>query len=119
MPGFMCQPALAQSSLAAALSPGPDSLHVDPQASSPKKNPMATISFPASLPAVTGIGLRGPHMAQLLETRPGVGWLEAHAENYMNFGPATAALQRIREDYQVAVHGVGLSLGSGHGIDDV
>jgi uncharacterized protein len=79
---------------------------------------MPTICFPPSLPAITGIGLRGPHMAQILETRPGVGWLEVHAENYMNFGPATAALQRIREDYQVAVHGVGLSLGSGHGIDD-
>jgi uncharacterized protein (UPF0276 family) len=57
-------------------------------------------------------------MAQLLETRPGVGWLEVHAENYMNFGPATAALQRIREDYEVGVHGVGLSLGSAASIDD-
>ena len=79
---------------------------------------MPTISSPASLPAVAGIGLRGPHMAQLLETRPGVGWLEVHAENYMNVGPAIASLQRIREDYHVAVHGVGLSLGSGQGIDD-
>jgi uncharacterized protein (UPF0276 family) len=58
-------------------------------------------------------------MAQILETRPGVGWLEVHAENYMNFGPATAALERVREHYSVAVHGVGLSLGSAKGIDEV
>ncbi|HEY7763370.1 MAG TPA: DUF692 domain-containing protein [Aestuariivirgaceae bacterium] len=79
---------------------------------------MPTISS-SSLPAVAGIGLRSPHMAQILETRPSVGWLEVHAENYMNFGPATAALERVRGHYGVAVHGVGLSLGSARGIDDV
>ena len=79
---------------------------------------MPTISSPTSLPAIAGIGLRGPHMAQILETRPGVGWLEVHAENYMNFGPAAGALERVREHYCVAVHGVGLSLGSAQGIDE-
>ena len=79
---------------------------------------MPTLPSPASLPAVAGIGLRGPHMAQILETRPGVGWLEVHAENYMNFGPARAALEQVRGHYHVAVHGVGLSLGSARGIDD-
>jgi uncharacterized protein (UPF0276 family) len=78
---------------------------------------MPTISSP-SLPAVAGIGLRSPHMAQILETRPSVGWLEVHAENYMNFGPATAVLERVRGHYNVAVHGVGLSLGSARGIGD-
>src|SRR5688572_31487209 len=79
---------------------------------------MPTIPSSASLPAVAVIGLRVPHMAQVLETRPSVGWLEVHAENYMNFGPATAALERVRGHYHVAVHGVGLSLGSARGIDD-
>jgi uncharacterized protein (UPF0276 family) len=72
----------------------------------------------ASLPAVAGIGLRSPHMAQILETRPSLGWLEVHAENYMNFGPATSALERVREHYSLAVHGVGLSLGSAPGVDE-
>jgi uncharacterized protein (UPF0276 family) len=79
---------------------------------------MPTIPSPASLPAVAGIGLRSPHLAQILENRPSLGWLEVHAENYMNFGPATAALERVRSHYRLAVHGVGLSLGSARGIDD-
>jgi uncharacterized protein len=79
---------------------------------------MPTASSSASLPAVAGIGLRSPHMAQILETRPSMGWLEVHAENYMNFGPATAALENIRSHYRLAVHGVGLSLGSARGIDE-
>jgi uncharacterized protein (UPF0276 family) len=79
---------------------------------------MSTIPSSVSLPAVAGIGLRSPHMAQILESRPSMGWLEVHAENYMNFGPATAALERVRSHYRVAVHGVGLSLGSARGIDE-
>jgi uncharacterized protein len=78
---------------------------------------MPRMSSP-SLPAVAGIGLRSPHIPQILETRPSVGWLEVHAENYMNFGPATAVLEQVRADYNLAVHGVGLSLGSARGIDD-
>jgi uncharacterized protein (UPF0276 family) len=70
------------------------------------------------LPPIAGIGLRGPHLAQLSEGRAPVGWIEVHAENYMNFGPATAALMHARSHYPLAVHGVGLSLGSAGGIDE-
>ena len=28
-----------------------------------------------------GIGLRAPHVAEVLATRPAIGWLEVHAEN--------------------------------------
>lgn len=69
------------------------------------------------LPPGAGIGLRGPHLAQMLKQRPSAGWLEVHAENYMNASPASAALERIRKDYTLSVHGVGLSLGSARGID--
>lgn len=65
----------------------------------------------------SGIGLRSPHVEQMLATRPPVAWLEVHAENYMGGGPALAALERLRTDYPVAVHGVGLSLGSAEGLD--
>src|SRR4029450_14034176 len=65
-----------------------------------------------------GIGLRAPHMAEVLETRPAVGWLEVHAENYMGGGPGLAALTRLRADYPLAVHGVGLSLGSADALDE-
>ncbi|HKW52961.1 MAG TPA: DUF692 domain-containing protein [Stellaceae bacterium] len=64
-----------------------------------------------------GIGLRAPHVAEIIATRPALGWLEVHAENYMGGGPAPAQLDAIRRDYPLSLHGVGLSLGSAEGID--
>lgn len=70
------------------------------------------------LTAAAGIGLRSVHVAEVIATRPAVPWLEVHAENYMALGgPALAALERIRESYPVAVHAVGLSLGSADPLD--
>jgi uncharacterized protein (UPF0276 family) len=68
-------------------------------------------------PRAVGIGLRGPHTAEVLATRPALGWLEVHAENYMGGGPPLAALERLRADYPLSVHGVGLSLGSAEALD--
>jgi uncharacterized protein (UPF0276 family) len=65
----------------------------------------------------TGIGLRAAHIADVLALRPSVGWFEVHAENYLGGGPALRTLEAIRRDYPVAVHGVGLSLGSADGLD--
>ena len=59
-----------------------------------------------------GIGLRAPHIAEVLATRPAIGWLEVHAENYMAGGSPLAVLEQLRVDYPLSVHGVGLSLGS-------
>lgn len=78
---------------------------------------MPAISPRTPLPPVAGIGLRGPHLAQMLEFGPSAGWLEVHAENYMNSSPATAALERLRRNYTLSIHGVGLSLGSAKGVD--
>jgi uncharacterized protein (UPF0276 family) len=68
-------------------------------------------------PTGTGIGLRAPHVAAVMATRPAVPWFEVHAENYMADGPAREALLRIRELYPLSLHGVGLSLGSAEGVD--
>ena len=71
-----------------------------------------------TLPVAAGIGLRGPHMQELLETRPAVGWLEVHSENF--FGDGGAPIQnllRTREDYPISLHGVGLSIGSSDLLD--
>jgi len=65
----------------------------------------------------TGIGLRSAHVDEMLATRPAIGWLEIHAENYMGGGPAPRALDRLRADYPISVHGVGLSLGSADGLE--
>ena len=65
------------------------------------------------MPATAGIGLRAPHIEQVLAARPPVPWWEVHSENYFAAGGAShAALERIREHYPVSLHGVGLSLGS-------
>ncbi len=64
-----------------------------------------------------GIGLRAPHVAEVLGTRPAIGWFEVHAENYMAGGPPLAALEQLRADYPLSVHGVGLSLGSAAALD--
>ncbi len=72
----------------------------------------------APLLAQAGIGLRAPHVAEVMAARPAAGWLEVHAENYMCGGPAPAALERIRRDYPISIHGVSLSIGSADGLDE-
>ena len=70
------------------------------------------------LPVVAGIGLRAPHVAQVRAERPVIGWLEVHSENYgVDGGPALAALDAIRADYAISLHGIGLSLGSADPLD--
>jgi uncharacterized protein len=71
-----------------------------------------------ALPTVAGIGLRAPHVAEVRASRPPIGWLEVHSENYfVDGGPALAALETIRADYPLSLHGVGLSLGSADPLD--
>jgi uncharacterized protein (UPF0276 family) len=69
------------------------------------------------IPTSAGIGLRFPHHQAFVDTRPSVGWLEAHAENYMGGGTPLRYLDMLRHDYPVSLHGVGLSLGSVDGVD--
>jgi uncharacterized protein (UPF0276 family) len=60
-----------------------------------------------------GIGLRACHYRHILEKRPTVAWFEALADNYMGDGTLPLQqLERVRADYPVALHGVGMSLGS-------
>jgi uncharacterized protein len=71
----------------------------------------------AGTPALVGVGLRAPHLLDVQSAGPAVGFLEVHAENYMGGGPALSALQSLRCDYPISLHGVGVSLGSAAGID--
>jgi len=68
-------------------------------------------------PVGVGIGLRTPHIAEILATRPAVAFLEVHPENYFGGGPAIAALERLRCDYPLSLHGVGLSLAGSDPLD--
>jgi uncharacterized protein (UPF0276 family) len=65
----------------------------------------------------TGIGLRAPHHRDVIAHRPDVGWFEAHSENYFGGGPARSVLERVRQDYPLSLHGVGLSLGTTDELD--
>lgn len=64
-----------------------------------------------------GIGLRAPHYQEFLGgARPAAGWIEVHSENYFGAGGRDRrALERLRRDYPVSLHGVGLGLGSAQG----
>ena len=75
--------------------------------------PTPPVAVPGPIPVSAGIGLRAVHHEALLAERPGVGWLEAHSENYFADGGAQLDyLSRLRELYPLSLHGVGLSLGS-------
>jgi uncharacterized protein (UPF0276 family) len=75
--------------------------------------PTPPVAVPGPIPVSAGIGLRAVHHEALLADRPGVGWLEAHSENYFaDGGTQLDYLTRLRELYPLSLHGVGLSLGS-------
>ncbi len=60
-----------------------------------------------------GIGLRHRHFKEVLEQKPDIPWLEVHSENFFSTGSAASQyLEKIRIDYPLSAHCVGLSLGS-------
>lgn len=83
----------------------------DEHASAPATHPQ--------LPSRAGIGLKSQHYREILENRPDIGFFEVHAENYMVAGgPFHHYLERIREQYPLSLHGVGLSIGAEHPLDE-
>lgn len=65
----------------------------------------------------TGIGLRLPHIAEVVATRPSAGWLEIHPENFLANPHATELLIELSQPYPISVHTVGVSIGSASGLD--
>lgn len=73
---------------------------------------------PSHLPRRAGVGFKPEHFAEIIAARQPVGFFEVHAENYMGAGgPPHAKLGRLREDYGLSIHGVGLSIGSMQALD--
>lgn len=71
------------------------------------------------LPEAGGVGLKPEHFKEILDTRPTISFFEIHAENYMVAGgPFHHYLERIRTDYPLSIHGVGLSIGGEAALDD-
>ncbi len=65
-----------------------------------------------------GLGLRQPHVREILEGRPPVPWFEVLADNYMGIGGAPLdKLLQVRAAYPVVFHSVGMNLGSADPLD--
>jgi uncharacterized protein len=70
------------------------------------------------LPARAGVGFKSEYFSDIVASSPDVGFFEVHAENFMGAGgPPHAQLARIRRDYALSVHGVGLSIGGAQPLD--
>lgn len=81
-----------------------------------------SLSHPArygkTLPARAGAGFKSVHADAILADSYRIGFLEVHAENYMGpGGHPHRLLTRMRENFPLSVHGVGLSIGSENGVD--
>jgi uncharacterized protein (UPF0276 family) len=69
------------------------------------------------MPSSAGVGLRLPHLAEVMAARPSVVWFEIHPENFLANPHATELLLDVAQYYPISVHTVGLSIGSVGGID--
>src|SRR5262245_44439974 len=65
----------------------------------------------------SGVGLRLPHLTDVVATRPSAAWFEVHPENFLANPHAAELLLDIARDYPISVHSVGVSIGSASGID--
>jgi uncharacterized protein (UPF0276 family) len=71
-----------------------------------------------TLPRRAGAGFKPQHADAILSDPYRIGFLEVHAENYMGAGGHPhRILTRMREDFPLSIHGVGLSIGSATGLD--
>jgi uncharacterized protein (UPF0276 family) len=65
-----------------------------------------------------GVGLRSVHYEHILSEHPAVGWFEVLSDNYLHTrGRPLAVLDQIAARYPLALHGVGLSIGSTDPLD--
>lgn len=60
-----------------------------------------------------GIGLRDPHIEEIISQQPKIPWFEALSDNYLHTGGVPQQqLIKIREHYPLVLHGVNLSIGA-------
>lgn len=65
-----------------------------------------------------GVGLRGPHVPDILARKPPVPWFELLTDNHLSAGGALRRqAEAVAERYPVALHGVNLSLGGADPLD--
>ena len=65
-----------------------------------------------------GVGLRTPHVTEILQYKPDIPWFEILADNWLAPGGLNPALlEAVCDEYPTVLHGVGLSLGAIDPID--
>lgn len=78
-----------------------------------------TPRFPAfSLAGSAGTSFKPEHLQAIMAESAPQGFFEVHAENYMGAGgPPHRALERVRRDHPLSLHGVCMSLGGPQPLD--
>ena len=72
----------------------------------------------SNLPPRAGVGFKPAHFRDILAAKQPLGFFEVHAENYMGAAARrTRSSRKLREDYALSIHGVGLSIGSPRALD--
>jgi uncharacterized protein len=85
--------------------------------------PTACAAIPLRFPALPIGGLAGTsfkhqHLAEIRAEGSGRGFFEVHAENYMGAGgPPHRALETLRRDFPISLHGVCMSIGGERPLD--
>jgi uncharacterized protein len=71
-----------------------------------------------SLRGTAGTSFKPEHAEDIFTETPLAHWFEVHAENYMMpGGPRLRMLERIRADFPLSLHGVGMSIGGTKPLD--
>ena len=85
----------------------------------PVAHAISRLRFPVhQMAGLAGTSFKHEHLPAILEDRTRVGFFEVHAENYMGAGgPPHHALERIRRDHSISLHGVAMSIGGPQPLD--
>jgi hypothetical protein len=65
-----------------------------------------------------GLGLRPPHLQEVIDKSPDVDWFEVHSENYFYGSHLRKYLLTVRQDYPIALHGVSMGILSSDGLNE-
>ncbi len=83
------------------------------------KHDVPAVESAARSSSRAAIGLRNPHIAEILAKKVDLTWLEIHSENYLlpPTAPSYLAIEKVRAEFDFSCHGVGLSICSAAGLD--
>ena len=86
----------------------------------PARRAAMPLRYPTPIGGVAGTSFKPEHLSDILEAGPRRGFFEVHAENYMgDGGPPHRALEAIRRDHPLSLHGVCMSIGGPQSLDQM